>query len=833
MARTLLPEEIHLPCDPGRFRFATTREVPPLTRFVGQERALEAIDFGLAVQSLGFNIYALGENGTGKTSAVRQFVSEKAKKEPVPLDWVYVNNFREPSEPVAISLAPGRGAEFQSDMAEAIAYLRTAIPKVFDSKEYDQYKDRIMEEFQKKQKEIFGGFESEAESRGFKIRQTVNGYTLIAVDSSGEPIKEEEFNAFDERKKGEMRERGKQIQERMEDVVRTIKDEDKKTKNRLADLERTAALSVLGHCMEDIRRKHQGNEKLLAYLGEVQEDVLANLEDFKGAGEEPRPSPIPFLKIVKQEADFLRYSVNVIVNNGGANGAPCVFESNPTYYNLFGRVEHKLQMGAATTDFTMIKGGALHKANGGFLVVAALDLLRNIFSYDALKRAVRQGEVKIEDVLEQYRLVTTSAMKPEPIPLNVKVILIGNPEIYYLLYNLDEEYRDLFKVKADFDHRIARTDESLEQYAAFVAAKTKEEGLLPFDAEGVAKVVDFGARLAEDQEKLSTKFSDISNLLREAHYWAAKENSEVIGGAHVRKALRAKTRRNSLAEDRLRELAAEGTIIVETGGERVGQVNGLAVYDLGDYSFGKPSRITATVYAGKGGVLNIERETKMSGKIHEKAVLILSNYLGRRFAAKAPITLTASLTFEQLYGAVEGDSATCAELYALLSSISGTPVRQGIAVTGSMDQNGNVQPIGGVNQKIEGFFELCRLRGLDGFQGVLIPGRNRRNLMLKEEVVEAVRAGKFRIYEIDRIEEGVEVLMGIPAGDPGEDGEYPEGSLYRKVTDRLEVLRKAVKEPEDENGKGGKKGEGEGGCAGKECGSTAPSGGRPGAQRGG
>ncbi|MBP2674568.1 MAG: putative ATP-dependent protease [Deltaproteobacteria bacterium] len=816
MARILTPDEIHRPCDPARFRFGTTKEVSPLTRFVGQTRALSAIDFGLNMESLGFNIYALGENGTGKTSAVRQFIMEKAKSEPVPSDWTYVYNFQEPTEPVAISLPPGRGVELQRDMAELIAYLRTTIPKVFESKEYDQHKSRIVEEFQARQKELFGAFEEQAESWGFKIHRAVNGYNIVAVNAQGEPVKEEEYETFDEQKKAEMQDHGKKIHERLEDVVRTMKEKDKATKRALADLERTSALSVLGHGIEEVRKKYAGNDKLGGYLDGVREDVLANLDDFKGGGEE-RPAPqIPFMKLAKQEPDFLRYSVNVIVNNGGTGGAPCIFENNPTYFNLFGRVEHKFQMGAAITDFSMIKGGALHKANGGFLVLQAIDLLRNMFSYDALKRAVRQGEVKIEDVAEQYRLVSTAGLKPEPIPLKVKIVLIGNPEIYYLLYNLDEDYRELFKVKADFDHRIARTDDSIDHYARFVATKTQEEGLLPFDPGGVAKVVDFGVRLAEDQEKLSTKFSDICNLLREAHYWAAKEKSDVVKAVHVKRALRAKIHRSNLIEEKMQELTTEGSFIVETGGALPGQVNGLAVYDAGDHSFGKPSRITATVYAGRGGVLNIERQTKMSGKIHEKAVLILTNYLGRMFAGKAPISLTASLTFEQLYGMIEGDSATCAELYALLSAISGVPVRQGIAITGSMDQNGTVQPIGGVNQKIEGFFDLCSVRGLDGAQGVIIPSRNRRNLMLKEEVVEAVRAGTFRIHEIDRIEEGIEILTGMPSGVPDADGAYPEGTFYRKVADRIDTLRRAAKGPDPEK----EAEEDDGGC--DACGDKCP-----------
>ena len=804
MAKTLSHKDVHLPCDPSHFGFATTNDLSPLTSFVGQERALAAIEFGVNMPSHGFNIYVLGENGTGKTSAVRHFICEKAKTEPVPNDWVYVYNFRSPEEPVAISLPPGQGADFQSDMIELVSYIRNRIPKVFESKEYDVHKDQILEEFQEKRKELFGAFEAQADALGFKIQRTVNGYNIVAVNASGEPINEEEFASCAEERKNEIREHGKFVQERLEDVVRTLKEEDKKTQKAITDLERSAASSVLWHGLEEIRRKYQGNEKVGAYLDAVHEDVLVTLDDFKGAVDEPKQNQQnqpPIFKLPRPEPDFMRYSVNLIVNNAREVGAPCVFESNPTYFNLFGRVEHKFQMGAALTDFTMIKGGALHKANGGFLVLPAMELLRNFISYESLKRAVRAREVKIEDIMEQYRLVSTAMLKPEPIPLNVKIILIGNPEIYYLLYNRDEDYRELFKVKADFDYRIARSDESLDCYARFIASKTGSEGLLPFDRGGVAMVVDFGARLAEDQGKLSTKFSDISNLLREANYWAVLEKSEVVNGDHVKKALRAKIYRNSMMEDKLRDLTTEGTLIVDTSGELVGQANGLAVYNGGDHSFGKPSRITASVYVGRGGVINIERQTKMSGRIHDKAVLILSNYIGKKFAGKAPVSFTASLTFEQLYGMVEGDSATCAELYALLSAISGVALKQGIAVTGSMDQNGNVQPIGGVNEKIEGFFDLCNFRGLDGAQGVIIPGRNRKNLLLKEEVVEAVRDGKFNIWAIDRIEEGIEILTGIAAGDEGPDGTHPEGTFYRMVETKLDDLRRRAKGPEEEKGK--------------------------------
>ncbi len=798
MAKHLTPDDLYKRCEPGVFPFRTTEEISPLEGIIGQDRALEAIDFGLNLQSLGFNIYVLGDSGTGKTSAIRSFISRKAEREIVPPDWCCVFNFRDPAEPIAIWLEPGRGVEFQRDMEELIVSLKVEIPKILDSKDYKKQRNVVTEEFQKKQKELFGTLEQEAHTKGFRIKTTMTGFSLVAIDANGEPLTEEKFDALGQEEKNQLQGNGRLIQEKLDDVIRSIKKEEKKTAEKMNELERMVALSVLGHMIEEIKGKFPGNAKLEAYLDAAREDILGNIDSFKAASEEPQAPALPFLKMQRQEPDFTRYSVNVLVNNGKQKGSPCVFESNPTYYNLFGRIEHKVELGAAMTDFTMIKAGAIHKANGGYLVVNALDLLRNLFSYDALKRAIKNGEVKIEDVWEQYRLITTATMKPEPIPLDVKVILIGSPEIYYLLFNLDEEYREYFKVKADFDNRMERTDETIRQYAEFVTKKTREERLLPFDSSGVAKVVEYGSRLAEDREKLSSKFSDISNLIRESHYWAKKGDSDVVSAAHVETALKEKIRRHSMIEDRSREVMAEGTLIVETSGAKVGQVNGLAVLDTGDYSFGRPSRITATAYTGKGGVVNIERETKLSGKIHEKAVLILSNYLGRKYAGNRPISLTASITFEQLYAMVEGDSATCAELYALLSVISGVPARQYVAVTGSMDQNGNVQPVGGVNEKIEGFFDLCRLRGLDGTQGVVIPLRNVRNLMLKKEVVEAVRSRKFHIHAIEHVEEGFGILLGIPAGEAGPDGRYPEGTLNRLVEDRLTVLREAVKKEEDE-----------------------------------
>jgi len=802
MPRTLGVDELYKCCDLKIFDFRTTKEISALDGTIGQERALRAIDFGLNLESAGFNIFLLGENGTGKMTSIKSILKEKASKEPVPPDWCYVYNFKDPDVPQAISLEPGMAEVFQKDMEELVKILRVEIPKVFESKEYEKQRSKIFEEFQKKQRELFSAIEEEAQGKGFSIRKTVSGLLIVPIKKSGEPLSEEEFEALDEKTKKKIEEMGRALQERLDDTVRTVREMEKQVKEDIAKLERDAALSAVGHLIDELKSKYRDNEKIAKYLEAVEEDILAHIEDFK-AVEEQTP-PLPFMRPQKAEPTFTRYAVNALVNNKDTKGAPFVIESNPTYYNLFGRVEFKVQFGMAMTDFSMIKAGSLHRANGGYLVINALDLLRNIFSYDALKRAIRNKEVKIEDIWEQYRLITSTTLKPEPIPLDVKVILIGNPYLYYLLYNLDEEYRELFKVKADFDSRMDRTTENIKKYSEFIAMRCHEEGLLHFDRTGVAKIVEYGSRLADHQNKLSARFSEIADIIRESHYWAKKAGVEYVTAEHVERALEEKIYRNNRIEERLRELTLEDTLIVKTSGEAVGQVNGLAVLSLGDYMFGKPSRITARTYAGKAGVVNIERETKMSGKIHEKAILIITNYLGSRYATKKPISLSASITFEQLYEMIEGDSATCAELYALLSSIAGVPLKQSIAITGSMDQNGDVQPIGGVNEKTEGFFDLCKLRGLDGSHGVIIPARNIKNLMLKREVVDEVKAGRFTIYPIEKVEEGIEVLTGLEAGELRPDGTYPEGTFNYLVAKRLDEIAeslKAKKEEEEEKKK--------------------------------
>ncbi len=796
MLKKVPVDELYRSCDPSDFPFKTTDEISPLEETIGQPRALRSLDFGLGIDGHGFNIYILGESGTGKMTTIKAILGEKAKGEPVPDDWCYVYNFKDPDAPKAMNLPPGTGLTFQKDMDELINVLRQEIPKVFESKEYEKQRTTILEEFQKKQKLLFSKLEKEAKDKDFSLRKTVSGLALVPVKKTGESLSEEEYESLELKVRKKIEGIGKDLQEKLDDAVRHVRDEEKKVKDKVTQLERQAALSSVGHWIDELKQKFNQYPEVITYLEDVKEDILEHLEDFKQQ-EEQAPS-LPFLKPPKAELSFVRYSINVLVNNRDTKGVPVVIESNPTYYNLFGRIEHKLQYGMAVTDFSMIKAGSLHKANGGYLVIDALDLLKNIFVYDAIKRTIKDRQIRIEDVWEQYRLISSITLKPGAVPFNVKIVLVGSPRLYYMLYNLDEEYRELFKVKADFENRMNRNKENLAKYAGFVRTKCLEKGLKPFEQSAVVKIVEYGSRLAEHKEKLSAKFTEVADLLREADYWAKHDKSKTVKLKHVEKAFDEKTYRVNKVEKKIQEAIQEGTILVDTDGAVTGQINGLSILDLGDYRFGLPSRITAKTYAGKAGIVNIERETKLSGKIHEKAILILGAYLGEKYAQKHPLSLSASLTFEQLYGGVEGDSATCAEVYALLSSISGVPVKQSYAITGSMNQHGEVQPIGGVNEKIEGFFDVCKLSNLSGEQGVIMPERNVKHLMLRKDVIDAVKDGKFNIYAIDSIEDGIELLAGMPAGELQPDGNYPEGTLNFLVSRRLEKLSEAVKGKKEE-----------------------------------
>ena len=582
------------------------------------------------------------------------------------------------------------------------------------------------------------------------------------------------------------------MQEKLSDVVREARAIEKETKDRITALDREVVQYVVNPAVGELLDKYKEFKSVLEYLERVKDNIFDSIDDFRP--KEDMPLSIGGIRLQRPEPTFERFKVNLIVSNKDAKGAPVIFETNPTYSNLFGRIEFRVQLGVATTDFTMIKAGSAHKANGGYLVVNAMDILRNIFVYESLKRMIKNREVRIEDPWEQYRIISSITLKAAPIPVNIKLIIMGEPFIYYLLHNMDTEYRKLFKVKADFDAVMPRSDENIEKYAHFIATRCREERLVPFDRSGVSRTIELGVRLSGDKEKLSARFNEITNIIVEASYWASVEGSKAVTAAHVERADAERVYRNSKISDKLRDYIKDDTILIATEGSAVGQVNGLAVLDPGDYAFGKPSRVSAKVFMGDSGVVNIEREVKMSGRIHNKALMIFTSFLGERFARKFPLTLSATITFEQLYEEIEGDSATCTELYALYSALTGVPLDQGFAVTGSMNQAGEVQPIGGVNEKIEGFFEICKAKGLTGSQGVIIPRRNVRNLMLKKEVIEAVRGGKFAIYPIERMDEGLEILTGMVAGERGADGNFPEGTINFLAEKRLSELARGLKE---------------------------------------
>jgi lon-related putative ATP-dependent protease len=639
---------------------------------------------------------------------------------------------------------------------------------------------------------LFSKLEKEAEEKGFALQRTVSGLVVVP-QKEGRNFTQEEYDALKDEEKHKLDEAGKVLTEKLNDVMRQVRDNEKTTKEMLSTLDRNLGLAAVGHHIDPLKEKYVDFPKVTEYLEAVQEDILLNLEDFKDHSTQ-QPSPIPGMRLPHQEPSFERYAVNVLVDNKDTDGAPVVFEPNPTYSNLFGRIEHEMQMGGmATTNFTLVKPGALHRANGGYLIVDAREVLINPFSWDSLKRCIKNCEIKIEDVLEQYRFMSVASLKPEPVPLQAKIIMIGAPWIYYLLFHMEPDYRKLFKVKADFDSRVLRTPEIMKEYALFVATHCKNENLLPFDRSGVAALLEFSSRIVEDQAKLSSQFMEISDLIREASYWADKEKSPIVNRQFVTRAIEEEIYRNNRIEERIQEMIDEGTIMVDTAGSEVGQINGLSVISLGDYMFGRPSRVTVRVYTGRGGMVNIEREVKLSGPIHDKGVLILTGYLGGRYAHDKPLSFSASICFEQSYEGVEGDSASSTELYAILSALAGKPLKQGIAVTGSVNQLGKVQPIGGVNYKIEGFYAVCKAKGLTGEQGVLIPATNVRHLMLKEEVVEAVRAGRFHIWSVATIDQGIEILTGVPAGERGADGSYPEGTINFLVDKRLEEFGESMK----------------------------------------
>jgi lon-related putative ATP-dependent protease len=777
--------------DAKSLTFDTTAELPDLADVIGQARATEAIQFGLRIRREGYNLFVLGPSGAGRRDIVHRFLEQQAAAEPVPSDWCYIFNFEQPHRPNILRLPAGVGPRLRRDMDQLIEDLRVAIPAAFEAEEYRARRQEIEESLKEKHEQAFEELRREAESHGITLIRTPGGMAF-APTRHGEVVSPADFEKLpaDEQKRIEAVISA--MQERLERIVHQSPQWRRETQKRIRELDRQVTMAAVGHLLEELHKSYAAYPQVLAHLDAVRQSVIDNVDDFKHTDE---GTELTFLGIplgrtgaTGAAASRRRYQVNVLVDNGPTRGAPVIDMDNPTYPELVGRVEHLAQMGALVTDFTLIKAGALHRANGGYLVLDARKVLMQPYAWEGLKRCLAARTIRIESLGQMLSLVSTVSLEPEPIPLDVKVVLIGDRTLYYLLQYYDPDFRDLFKVAADFEEDMARDEGDPNVYARLLATLARRDGLLPFARSAVARLIEQAARLAGDTGKLTINRRDLADLLREADHWAREDGQSSVERAHVQRAIEARIRRADRLRERLYEEIRQGTMMIDTEGARVGQVNGLSVVGLGDFQFGHPSRITARVRLGKGDVLDIQREIELGGPIHSKGVLILSAFLGARYSADRPLSLAASLSFEQTYGEVEGDSASSAELYALMSSLADVPIKQTLAVTGSVNQHGEIQPIGGVNEKVEGFFDVCRSRGLNGEHGVLVPASNIRHLMLREDVVQACEQGLFHVYPVTHVDEGIELLTGMPAGERGEDGRFPEGSLNQRVDERLIVL---------------------------------------------
>ncbi len=759
----LSPRDLRRVCDPGTLGFATTAELPLLNEVLGQPRAVAAFAFGAGIGGHGFNLFALGQPGSGKTTLIREYLERRAQSQPAPPDLCYVYNFCDARQPLPLRLPAGRAVQFQQDVADFVEELKTDIPKAFESEEYGRHRNKVLQDLEDGRREILAHIEQRATEAGLQLLKGPGGLLLVPF-VNGKPLTEQELAQMTPEQRENMDRTRQRIQRETEDRLRAIREAEKGARDALRALDTETAAYAARHVVEDLRNRYLDQPAVLNYLDAVLADLLEHTDDFRKEKEsDSPPSPAP---AGPSDADraLVRYQVNVLVNNRDLTGAPVVVETNPTYHNLTGRIEHQSTWGGGVlTDHTMIKAGALHRANGGYLIVPARECLLHPYAWEGLKRALKDGMLRIEELGTQLSMFSSVSLDPQPVPLDVKVVLIGSPALYYLLYGYDEDFQKLFKVKADFTTRMPRDPQSERGYALFVNTIARGDKTLPFDSGAVARVIEYGSRAVEDQDQLSTGFGDIADLVREAAHHAVQDSRQTVTAADVRCTEEARRFRQNLLEERLQELLVKGTVLVETSGAAIGRVNGLSVLNLGDCSFGHPVRLTAAVAAGRRGIVSIEREVELSGPIHGKGVLILSGYLLSQYAGSAPLSLSASLVFEQSYSLVDGDSATLPELCVLLSAISGLPLRQDIAVTGSVNQQGCVQAVGGVTEKVEGFFDLCRARGLTGTQGVLLPAANRRNLMLRDDVVEAVSRGRFHIWPAEQVDEAIELLTGQPA----------------------------------------------------------------------
>lgn len=790
----LSPDALCRACDPGTFSFATTEALPYMPVIIGQERAVEAIHFGLDIDSPGFNVFVMGPTGTGRRSILHRIVREQADKAATPDDWIYVNHFSDPGTPRAISLPPGQGAELRADMERFNSGLMDRLIQAFETDQYAEAREKLEQQFRATQQEELTAVDMACRERGFALVRSPSGLYISPV-RDGELLTPEAFSQLETEDRAFVEQNLDMLDDMLNGAMRRLREYERRTQAAIEQLDREVANFTVSPLVEELREKYAAQEEVREYLAEVLQDIIKNVSTFRSEGEgDSEDDSGSLLEIPLNQ----RYRVNLLVDHAQAQGAPVIVEDVPTYDKLFGRIEYDVRRGASVTDYTLIQPGALHKANGGYLILDAEALMDEPYVWAGLKRALFGGLIRIESP-DGQQLVRTVTPIPEPIPMQVKVILRGSPHIYYALYAYDEDFGKLFKVLADFDSEMARTADSEYTYVQFVRALCEDERLLPFTAAAVTRVVEYGSRLAEHQERLSTHFGQVADLAREAAYWAKKRQHAAVQRDDVLEALRQQKRRVSLGEEYAWRAIAEGSLVITTAGAVVGQINGLTVTSMGGYTYGLPSRITARAYVGRGNVLNIHREVQLSGPIHSKGLLTLIGYFGGQYGTEHSLSMEASLNFEQTYDDIDGDSASSAELYVLISAIGEIPLRQDLAVTGAVDQHGRVLPIGGVDEKIEGFFEVCRQRGLTGTQGVLIPAINRKNLMLREDVVEAVRAGQFHIYVVETVDEGLALLTGLPVRERDAEGVFPAESVHARVEARLKKFAEHAKTDRDED----------------------------------
>ncbi len=781
--------DLKMVCDQKMFKFETTKELEPINDGIGQERGIKALEFGINVDVKGYNLYIEGPSGVGKTMYTKNYLDGISSKKKVPNDWCYIYNFQNPNEPIAVSLPAGQGKEFRESMEGFIKEVKKDIKKTFNADDFEKEKALIKKEFEEKREVVLTKLNEDSQKHGFQVKSAQNGIYMMPV-VEGKVIQEEEFDKLDEEIKKQYEEKSVIVQQQIMDAISVIKQIERQSDKKVSEWQSNVALLTVNAHINYIKSKYKRNKKITQFLNDVKQDVLKNVSYFLEEDKAPNPQQMQQGPAQRKQDPCLNYRVNLFIDNSDREGCPVVMDSNYSFQNLFGKLEYENYYGSLKTDFTMLKPGLMHKANGGYIIFQAKDLLANGMCYEELKRVLRIKELSIDNTMEQRSSMAMISLKPEPIPLDLKVILIGNSNIYHTLLSIDSDFRKLFKIKVEFEETAPINEENVNKLARFVHTFCEQEELPPLDRTAMARIVEYASRLAGDNDKLSTRFTDIAQVVGEAGTWAKLSKNKIVTEDIVNKALAERVERIKKYDARYIEMIKENTLLINTTGSCVGELNGLTVLTIGDYTFGKPAKITVNTYTGKQGVVNIEREVEMSGSTHTKGVYILSGYLGELFAQDIPLCLTASICFEQLYNGVDGDSASSTELYGLLSSLSGIPIKQSIAVTGSVNQKGQIQPIGGVNEKIEGFFQICKMRGLDGSHGVMIPVQNINNLQLSDDVVDAVKNKKFHIYAVSTIEEGIEVLTGVPAGRKDKDGNFPAGTINYLAYEKLKKFAK-------------------------------------------